>query len=115
VKRSSLMFALLLTVMGGVASAATLDQPASSPVSTAAAPADCKASLAKVGIPAFLQTTTPFQVCGACSDSVCQGKTIGQFCPGSPVNTWRCQNVYGNTCGDGTGHSSCQCWTGPLP
>src|ERR1700710_378874 len=77
VTRSSLMLGLLLTVMGGVASAATVDQPASSLVSTLAAPADCKASLAKVGIPAFLQATSPFQVCGACSDSVCQGTTIG--------------------------------------
>jgi hypothetical protein len=49
-------------------------------------------------------------LCGACSDSACQGKSSGNVCGFRNGQTYRCQLVIVNC-----SYSDCTCWTGPLP
>lgn len=48
--------------------------------------------------------------CGACSDTICQGKQFGQFCKYQSGRYYYCQPAYVVCDPD-----DCQCWTGPLP
>lgn len=48
--------------------------------------------------------------CGACSDTICQGKSFGQFCKFQSGRYYYCQPAY-VVCAP----NDCQCWTGPLP
>jgi hypothetical protein len=122
--RSILSALAFLLLIGSYASAAAL-APAEAqkaaveaPAAPAAAPAEpspfCAAKLSALKPPAFGTTPAPtpllFNVCGACSETVCQGAHIGNACGGYGYS---CQNVYGDRCTDG--NSECYCWKGPLP
>jgi hypothetical protein len=49
-------------------------------------------------------------LCGSCSDTVCQGQQVGNFCKYQNGKTYTCQIAY-YVCAP----KDCQCWNGPLP
>jgi hypothetical protein len=82
------------------------------PAMTAASGADCKASL-QPGLPGgaiFLQTGNG---CGACSDTFCQGSTIGNYCAKGIYYT--CQNALGLECPAQPTLWQCTCWPPNTP
>lgn len=98
-----------------------LAQADQAPVAAPAVTADLEAAIfsaptspdcANAELPVFEPTPTEKQslACGSCSDSLCAGKSTGQFCKYQNGRSYYCQHAY-VVCVP----RDCQCWTGPLP
>lgn len=116
-KTSCLLIFVSALLIGSLAGAATL-APESPVFMTSASPAApspfCFLNAPPVDLAAGKKPLpVKASICGACSDTICRGQTLGAICrTGNPF--YRCQNVYGNFCPQ-DGLSSCQCWNRPLP
>lgn len=113
--RSTLLTFAFLLLMGSLASAAPSATPAElasanlAAIFSAPASPDC---VANANLPSFEPAPTDKAtfLCGACSDTICQGKQRGSFCKYQNGQTYTCQPaLYVCAARD------CQCWTGPLP
>lgn len=81
------------------------------PAMTLSGEAGCKADLSRgAQDPLFVQTGAG---CGSCSDSYCQGRTIGQAC--SKGLYYTCQNAYGLECTAQPTLWKCTCWPPNTP
>ena len=107
-----LTFATLLLLIP-FASAGQTPAPANSPSEILAAifsnpaPTDC----VDAKLPSFeIAPVETSVLCGACSDTICQGKQFGQYCKFQNGKFYYCQPAYVRC-----DPNDCQCWTGPLP
>ncbi len=113
--RSTLLALAALLLISSLAGAGPLSTSADSSSATLAAifaapAAPESAAAANAQLPSFAPTDKSIVLCGSCSDSLCSGKHIGDFCKSQSGKTYTCQPAY-VTCNP----RDCECWNGPLP
>ncbi|HEX4962769.1 MAG TPA: hypothetical protein VF173_18180 [Thermoanaerobaculia bacterium] len=111
-KSTFLAFASLLLI-GHLASAIQTSTPADpasanlAAIFTAPAPPDG----ADVTLPSFEPAPMNKAIsCGSCSDSLCQGRSVGTVCKLQGTKVFKCQLAF-VVCSA----NDCECWNGPLP
>jgi hypothetical protein len=109
-----LLFLSVLLLSAALASAGQTSTPADPGRAALAAifAAPSSSGCADAKLPSFEPIPTPQtgKACGACSDSLCQGKQYGAYCKTQNGYTYTCQPAY-YVCSP----MDCECWTGGLP
>jgi hypothetical protein len=103
---------LLFVPLANADQAAVTADSASANLEAAIFSAPTSPDCANAELPVFEPTPAEqaLGTCGACSDSLCAGKSSGQFCKYQSGRYYYCRHAY-VVCAV----NDCQCWTGPLP